>query len=57
MTKSDVTTVADQARSTLSDGADALRDGADELASQLPAAFEAIQTERQGDDRFDAPDA
>ncbi len=44
MTKSDVTSVADQARSTLSDGTDALRDGADEIASQLPAAFEALQT-------------
>ena len=44
MTKSDLTKTADQARSTLSDGADALRDGADELASQLPVAFEALQS-------------
>ena len=43
MTKSDVATVADQAKGTLSDGADAFRDGADEFASQRPAALEAIQ--------------
>ena len=42
-TGADLAKTADQARGALQNGADALRDGADELGAQLPAAFEALQ--------------